>query len=119
MTEARCRIAGPADIATIERIPLDRRVPFRSTYEVIRYAAGKHGDRPAITFLRQGSVDEMPVVMTYRDLVSRVNQAANLFADLGVGPGMPSHTCCPTCPRHTSRSGVAKRPASSTPSIRC
>jgi hypothetical protein len=33
MAEARCRITGPADIETIERVPLDRRVPFRSTYE--------------------------------------------------------------------------------------
>jgi fatty-acyl-CoA synthase len=86
MVETRCRIAGPTDIETIERVPLDRRAPFRSTYEVIRQAADKQGDRPAITFLRQGSADETPVVMTYRDLLSRVNQAANLFTDLGVGP---------------------------------
>jgi fatty-acyl-CoA synthase len=86
MVETRCRIAGPADIDAIESVPLDRRIPFRSTYEVIRQAADKQGQRPAITFLRQGSADETPVVMTYRDLLSRVNQAANLFTDLGVGP---------------------------------
>jgi fatty-acyl-CoA synthase len=78
MAEARCRIAGPADIETIERVPLDQRVPFRSTYEVIRQAADKQGDRPAILFLHQGSADETPDITTYRGLLSRVNQAAGI-----------------------------------------
>jgi fatty-acyl-CoA synthase len=99
LVETRCRIAGAADIETIERVPLDRRAPFRSTYEVIRQAAGKHGHRPAITFLRQGSADETPVVMTYRDLLSRVNQAANLFTDLGIGPGNAVSYLLPNLPQ--------------------
>jgi len=99
MVETRCRIAGPADIDDIERVPLDRRAPFHSTYEVIRRAANKRGDRPAITFLRQGGADEAPVVMSYRDLLSRVNQAANMFADLGVGPGDAVSYLLPNLPQ--------------------
>jgi fatty-acyl-CoA synthase len=85
MQETRCRIAGLADIEAIEQVPLESRVPFRSTYEVIRNAAVEQGNRPAITFLRQGSADETPLVLSYRDLFGRINQAANLFADFGIG----------------------------------
>ena len=44
----------------------------------------RHGDRKAITFLREGSVES---VISYKELHLDSNRMANTFLDLGVAKG--------------------------------
>lgn len=79
-------IQSAADVAAQNTIPLASRYSERSTYELLQSSAEAHADRPALTFLLRGTLDEEPVVYSYRDLLARVTQAANAFHRLGVGP---------------------------------
>ena len=42
--------------------------------------------RPRCIFLQKAEADETPLTFTHAQLMARVTQAANMFADLGVGP---------------------------------
>jgi fatty-acyl-CoA synthase len=75
-----------ADVQTQSAIPLASRYSERSTYELLQASAAAHADRPALTFLMRGTLDEEPVVYRYGELLARVTQAANAFSRLGVGP---------------------------------
>lgn len=58
------------------------RTPFKTTYEVIQTATKNFAKKPAIIFLPTGSTTDDPVVISYEMLLTRVNQAANLFLSL-------------------------------------
>lgn len=79
-------ITGPEDVLALERkAPWKEVLSARSTYELI---AGAAADRPAataITYLATGDPSEEPLRITYRQLIGRITQAANLFHALGVG----------------------------------
>ena len=77
-------LATLADIEAIERVPLTERLTCASTYEMLGRAARDFSPRTALIFLPTGSVDDEAVTITYGELFGRVNQAANMFADLGV-----------------------------------
>ncbi|MEM7581893.1 MAG: acyl-CoA synthetase [Acidobacteriota bacterium] len=81
-------VTGPEDVSSLERqAPWEEVLSARSTYELIAAAATDQPGATAITFLATGDPDEQPVVLNYRQLIGRINQAANLFHALGVGPG--------------------------------
>jgi fatty-acyl-CoA synthase len=86
MTHTGTLIGDRADVERIERVPLAAQYDAQSTYEMLRLAAERHGERPALVFVPRGSADEVPVIFTHAQLVRRVTQAANLFHRLGVGP---------------------------------
>jgi fatty-acyl-CoA synthase len=79
-------LATDADVRTFERIPYSNRIAAESTYEAIRLGAAANPDGPAIQFLPNAEPSDTPVVVTHRDFVARVTQAANIFHALGVGP---------------------------------
>jgi len=92
------RIATLADVETIERTPLAARNLPASTYDILRAAAARYGDAPALTFLLQGDVADAPVTISYRDFFARITQAANLFHRLGVRPDAPVAYVLPNLP---------------------
>ncbi len=76
-----------ADIEAIERMPLDRAIEDWTTYDLIAQSAATFADKPAFHFLTDGTAEESPLTISYAELGRRMIQAANLFRQLGVGPG--------------------------------
>lgn len=86
MSERPLQIHDLRDIERIESVPLAARDLPRSTYEVLCRTAALHPDRTALRFLPCTDEPERSIRLTYRGLLERVNQTANLLTDLGVGP---------------------------------
>lgn len=86
MASALRAIRSQQDIEVIEQTPLSQRLHIPHTYGVLTRSAEQYGDRIALQFLRQGNAEEEPVTFTYRELLARVTQTANLLHQLGVGP---------------------------------
>ena len=79
-------IRNRADIALLEaEMPLAQRLPERSVLDVFIGSAARDAERIALTMLMSGAPDEQPRRVSYRELLSLVRRAANLFATLG-GP---------------------------------
>ena len=78
--------ATEADVRAFEQVPYRDRIAAESTYDAIKLAAARTPDAPAIQFLPNADPSDQPIVMSYRDFVARVTQAANMFHALGVGP---------------------------------
>jgi fatty-acyl-CoA synthase len=79
--------ATDEDVRAFERIPYADRIAAGSTYDAIKLGAAHNPDAPAIQFLPNADPSDTPVIITYRDFVGRVTQAANMFHALGVGSG--------------------------------
>ena len=79
-------IIGLGDVEALEQTPWETVIPAESTYELLADVAARKPDDTAITFLLGGTVEEEPIRVPYKLLIQRINQAANMFADLGVGP---------------------------------
>ncbi len=62
------------------------RIAARSTYEALQRGAARDPAAPALIFLRNADPDEQPLTLSHAQFLARVTQAANLFADLGIGP---------------------------------
>lgn len=87
------------DIKTLEQTPWDQARPAPSTYDYLKASAQARPDQTAFTFLLSGEVDENPIKVTYGLLFSRINQTANLLADLGVGPTDATSFLLPLLPQ--------------------
>ncbi len=74
------------DIKAVESVPLEDRVKWQSTYDLLTQGAAIDPDAVALHFLTSGEMWESPTEITYRQLLARITQSANLFYDLGVGP---------------------------------
>ncbi len=74
-----------ADIEMMEAVPWRDRCSFVSTYEAIKSAAEEYAQLDALTFLPSGAADDVPFTVSYRELLARITQTANLFHSLGVG----------------------------------
>src|SRR5246127_99834 len=77
--------ATEADVRTFEQTPYAERIAAQSTYDAIKLGAAKNPDAPAIKFLANADPADTPVVISHRDFIARVTQAANMFHALGVG----------------------------------
>ena len=77
--------ATEADVRAFEEIPYADRITAQSTYDAIKLGAARNPDAPAIQFLAKADPADAPVVISHRDFVARVTQAANMFHALGVG----------------------------------
>jgi fatty-acyl-CoA synthase len=73
-----------ADIAALESLPYDEAIPSRNLYEVFEATAQLHPDRPALTVMNTGELDEAAVQFSHGELLRRITQATNLFRSLGV-----------------------------------
>lgn len=77
--------ATDAEVRAFEQVPYGDRIAAASTYDAIRLGAGHNPDAPAIQYLPNADPADTPTVITHRDFVARVTQAANMFHALGVG----------------------------------
>src|SRR5437588_371088 len=80
-------LATDEEVRAFEQVPYADRVAAESTYDAIRLGAARNPDGPAIQFLQNADPADTPVVVTYRDFIARVTQAANMFHALGVEKG--------------------------------
>jgi fatty-acyl-CoA synthase len=69
-----------------EATPYDERIAAQSTYEVLQLGAARDPDKAALQFLPNSDPAETPLTVSYRQFMGGVNQAANMFHALGVGP---------------------------------
>jgi fatty-acyl-CoA synthase len=90
------RITAIADIEALERQPYDELVPARNLHELFEATALLHPDRPALTVMKAGDLEEVPARFSHRELLGSITKAANLFRSLGVTPDSgPVAFLCP------------------------
>ncbi len=80
------RHTDAAGIERFEAVPLEERLEVRTTYDLIKRGAAAAPQATAISFIPDGDAFDRPVTVSYGRLVERINQTANLFHDLGLGP---------------------------------
>jgi len=74
------------DIIAFEQTPLAERNLPSNAYEVFARASASTPDSPALTFFLQGTDYKNTVEYNHRQLLEQINQTANMFTDLGIGP---------------------------------
>ena len=77
--------ATDAEVRAFEQTPYADRIAAQSTYEALKLGAAHDPDAPALQLLANAEPTDQPVVISYRDFLARVTQAANAFHALGVG----------------------------------
>src|ERR1700730_8911278 len=77
--------ATDAEVRAFEQPPHSDRIAAQSTYDALKLGAAHNPDAPALQFLANADPADQPVVISYRDFLARVTQAANMFHALGVG----------------------------------
>jgi fatty-acyl-CoA synthase len=77
--------ATDSEVRAFEQTPYADRIAAQSTYDALKLGAAHNPDAPALQFLANADPADAPVVITYRDFLARVTQAANMFGALGVG----------------------------------
>ena len=80
------KIATLADVEKIEKVPIEARLQFTNTYDMIKHGAATNPDAIAISFFVSGEQYANPVQATYSEFLSQVTRTANLFHGLGIGP---------------------------------
>ena len=81
------RFAAPADLAEVERVPLEERELPATTYELITRAAALWPGRTAVSVLPDAQRWRDPQRRTFAELAADVHRAANVLAALGVRRG--------------------------------
>jgi len=79
--------ATDAELRLFEETPYADRIAAQSTYEALNLGAAHDPDAPAIRFLPNADPADRPIVISHRDFLARVTQAANMFHALGVAAG--------------------------------
>ncbi len=77
--------ATDAEVRAFEEIPYAERIAAASTYDALKLGAAHNPDAPAIQYLPNADPADKAIVISHRDFVARVTQAANMFHALGVG----------------------------------
>jgi acyl-CoA synthetase (AMP-forming)/AMP-acid ligase II/enoyl-CoA hydratase/carnithine racemase len=77
-------IKAIADIVALERTPYDELVPANNLYLLFAATALLHPDRPALTVMKTGDLEEAAAHFSHRELLGRISQSANLFRSVGV-----------------------------------
>jgi len=88
-----------SDIEEIERVPLEERQLPESTYAMIRQSALTSPDHPALVFFPDGEHYQGSNQVTYRQLLGRIHQVANMLSELGVGPNDVVSLLLPNLPQ--------------------
>ena len=76
-----------AELRAFEQVPYADRIAAASTYDALKLGAAANPDAPALQFLANADPADQPIVISHRDFIGRVTQAANMFHALGVGGG--------------------------------
>ncbi len=82
----KLKIRTVADVEEFEKVPIEERMEFFNTYDLIKHGASIDPDAGAISFFLSGEHYKTPTRVTYGEFLSRVTQTANLFYDIGIGP---------------------------------
>ncbi|RZL87531.1 MAG: acyl-CoA synthetase [Variovorax sp.] len=69
-----------------------------STYALLQAAAGQFGDAPALTYIRDAAAFHSAETLSFRELLAKVTQAANLFHSVGVDAGKVVAYALPNLP---------------------
>jgi fatty-acyl-CoA synthase len=77
--------SSDADVRAFETTPYADRIAAQSTLEALKLGAAHNPDAPAIQFLPNADPTDQAIVISYRDFLARVIQAANMFHALGAG----------------------------------
>jgi len=93
------QIHNLSDIEEIERVPLAERQLPESTYAMIRQSALNSADHPALVFFPDGEHYRESIQVTYRQLLGRIHQVANMLSELGVGPNDVVSLLLPNLPQ--------------------
>ncbi len=93
------QIHNLSDIEEIERVPLAERQLPESTYAMIRQSALTSPDHPALVFFPDGEHYRESIQVTYRQLLGRIHQVANMLSELGVGPNDVVSLLLPNLPQ--------------------
>ena len=75
-----------AAVSAFEATPYADRIAAQSTYAAVQLGAARDPHAAAFQFLAKADPDETPITVSYAQFMGRVNQSANLFHALGVGP---------------------------------
>ena len=78
------RLSNKKDLEEIERVPIQDRLPYSNTFDLLKYGVSINPDAKAISFISSGDNFHEPRSVTYGALLKRVIQTANLFHDLGL-----------------------------------
>ncbi len=81
---AEIQIATMTDLEKIAETPIEERLPFFNTYDMIKHGAAIDPDAIAISFIPTGAQYSDPIQVTYSEFLARITQTANLFHDLGI-----------------------------------
>ncbi|MBW2092887.1 MAG: acyl-CoA synthetase [Deltaproteobacteria bacterium] len=79
------RISTIADVEEIEKIPIEERLEYFNTFDLIKHGVNINPDALAISLILNGESYTNPIQVTYRDFLAQVTRTANLFHDLGIG----------------------------------
>jgi len=79
------RISSLADIEEIEKVPIEERIPYFTTYDLLKYGMSIDPDAEALSFIASGEDYLSHVKVTYREFFQSVTRTANLFHGLGLG----------------------------------
>ena len=102
-------IRNLADIEALERVPLEARIVSWDVFDLIRRGASRDPDKTGFVYLEDAELDKPAFELTYRELMARFTQAANLFHRLGVRAGDAVCTLAPTVPQifYAQMGGIA------------
>ena len=82
----KLKISSLADIEAFEQTPVEERLNFFNTYDLLKHGTATDPAATAISFFLSGDQYDQPMTVSYAELLSNVTRTANLFHDLGVGP---------------------------------
>ncbi|MGY4664492.1 fatty-acyl-CoA synthase [Pseudomonas chlororaphis] len=93
-------LARLSDIQALEQQqPLAQRNLPASTYELLQRSASRFGERTALTFLPQGSIQDQPWNISYAELFAQVTRTANALHRQGIRPGKAVSFLLPNLPQ--------------------
>jgi len=83
----KIQVTSLADIEAFEKTPIEERLQFMNTYDMIKHGASIDPNAKAISFFLTGEDYNNPTEITYTQLLKNITRAANMFHDMGVRPG--------------------------------
>ena len=95
---ARICITGPAAHAAIEAAGMEGLLPAWTYHECLRLAAARDPAKIANIFLADARPETAPRLITYAELITRIEQAANLFHRLAGGAPSVVSVLAPALP---------------------
>ncbi|MEM8622223.1 MAG: acyl-CoA synthetase [Pseudomonadota bacterium] len=83
--QERWHLGTLEDKEKVEAVPADERWQPGSVHSLLAATAERHPDRPALSFQLKGGPKDPAETLNFRELLTEVNRAANVFRHLGIG----------------------------------